>query len=330
LEDIAIDEAGRRRQRCETRRDAVGQVEVAEALEGLFAREVVVGAVLEREGDIGEAVQGDGADHLHLGESVHFDFDRHGDQPLDFLGGVTGPLRDDLDHRRREVGVGVHRQPPERPDARANEEHAEQRDEKPLAERSADEAVDVGLLGVAPVRPLGPRGRCVGRGRTHWLCANCRNRPPSDTTLSPGVSPDAIWYCSASRSPSVTDRRAKAPFGSCTYTNGLLSSSRSTAAMGTSRPECSWCECTVTRTYMSFLRRRAGLATTTRAAVALVVESTSAAMLSTVPWNTVADALVTTSAWSPNRTSDRSDSKTLVMTHMRERSATVKHGVVPA
>src|SRR6185312_2892467 len=109
---------------------------------------------------------------------------------LDLFGCVTGPLRDDLDHRRRQVGIGVDGQAPKGPDAGSNEQGSKQRDEKTLREGAGDNPVDY------RTRPNVWFQRCrrdaIGLV-DHWLCANWRNKPPSDTTLSPDCSPDAIW-----------------------------------------------------------------------------------------------------------------------------------------
>jgi hypothetical protein len=46
-------------------------------------------------------------------EAVHLQLDGDGDQPFDLFGRVTGPFRDQVDQRRREVRIRVHRQPAE-------------------------------------------------------------------------------------------------------------------------------------------------------------------------------------------------------------------------
>jgi hypothetical protein len=53
-------------------------------------------------------------------------------------------------------------------------------------------------------------------------------------------------------------------------------------------------------------------------------------MLSTVPEKLFVAMPVSTSAESPTLTEARSEPKICAMTQTRERSATVKHGVVPA
>ena len=42
-------------------------------------------------------------------------------KPFDFLGRVTRPLGDDLDPRRRKIGIGIHRQPVQRTHAGAQQ-----------------------------------------------------------------------------------------------------------------------------------------------------------------------------------------------------------------
>ena len=97
FEHVAENQSRRREERRHARRDSVGQRHVREALQRLLAREVAVRPRLERQPDVGQTVERDGADDGHVRDAVHLRFHRHGDQPLDLLGGVTFPLRHDLD-----------------------------------------------------------------------------------------------------------------------------------------------------------------------------------------------------------------------------------------
>ena len=80
----------------------------------------------------------------------------------------------------------------------------------------------------------------------------------------------------------------------------------------------------------AFSGNRRDCSTTTRTATERVLGSTSAAILSTVPESVVRAVPVITSAMSPTCTEARSESKICAITQTRERSATVKAGVVPA
>ena len=58
----------------------------------------------------------------HLRSAVHLTFHRHRDQPLHFLGGMPRPLGDEFDHGRRQIGIGVDRQPVQRARSCADED----------------------------------------------------------------------------------------------------------------------------------------------------------------------------------------------------------------
>ncbi len=110
LQHVAVDQAAGAEQRRDGGLQAGRHRGVGHPLEGLLAHEVRVGAVLEIHLDGGEAVERDRAQRIQPRNAVHFDFERNGDQPLHFLGGVAGPLRDDFHVRRRKIRVGVDRQ----------------------------------------------------------------------------------------------------------------------------------------------------------------------------------------------------------------------------
>ena len=42
-----------------------------------------------------------------LRRAIHGQFERKSGEALDFFGGVAGPLRDELDHGRRKIGISV-------------------------------------------------------------------------------------------------------------------------------------------------------------------------------------------------------------------------------
>ena len=69
-------------------------------------------------------------------------FDRQRHQPLDFLGGVAGPLRDDLHHRRRKIRIGVHGHALERERARDDDEHGQHQHQEALAESELNDVVN--------------------------------------------------------------------------------------------------------------------------------------------------------------------------------------------
>ena len=74
--------------------------------------------------------------------AVHLDFDRNGDQALDFLGGVAGPLRDEFDVRRRKIRIGVDGQLLEGPRAPAHQGQGGDDDQEGLLEGEGDESGD--------------------------------------------------------------------------------------------------------------------------------------------------------------------------------------------
>ncbi len=125
-----------------TGRDAGGERGLREAFEDDLAREVIVGVVFKGEEDIGEPVERDRAHHDHVGHAVHLEFERKGDEALDFFGGVTGPLGDDFDLRGREVGIGVHRHALEREDPADGDESGEHQDQEPLPQSRLDDSMN--------------------------------------------------------------------------------------------------------------------------------------------------------------------------------------------
>ena len=86
------------------RRHPAGRVTSAEPLEHDLAREVVVGAFVERHDDVGKTVQRDRTHQAHVRHAIHLDSMGKRNQALDFLGGMAGPLRDNFDHGRERSG----------------------------------------------------------------------------------------------------------------------------------------------------------------------------------------------------------------------------------
>ena len=181
LQHVAVDQPRRRGQRRHRGRDAARQAQARHAVEHFLAREIVVGAAVERDGDVGQPVQRDRADGGGLGDAVHADLDRHRDQPLHFLGRVAGPLGDDLDDRRRQVGIGIHRQARQRAGARAGQQQRQQQDQEGLGQRRGHDAVHD--------RRRARHGFVGGQWLAHWFCMNWTKMPPSTTIRSPAVRP---------------------------------------------------------------------------------------------------------------------------------------------
>ena len=67
-----------------------GEVDLAEALQHVFAIHVARGVVIEDEHEAGEAGQRGGAQMGEMGDAGHLDFDGHGDLAFDLFG-ASGP-----------------------------------------------------------------------------------------------------------------------------------------------------------------------------------------------------------------------------------------------
>ena len=67
--------------------------------------------------------------------AVHGQLERQGRQPFEFFGGVAIPLRDQLDHGRRKVRIGVDRHALKGIRAGEDEEPSHYQDQEPLAQR---------------------------------------------------------------------------------------------------------------------------------------------------------------------------------------------------
>jgi len=124
-----------------------------EALEGLAAGLGEGVAVLEDDGDLGEAELGDGADVLLVGEAGEGGLDGGGDVLLDFEGREGGGFGVDLDLVIGEVGDGVDGEIEGGVDADADEGEGEGDDEEAVLDAPGEEAINHGRA------PTGVRGR---------------------------------------------------------------------------------------------------------------------------------------------------------------------------
>ena len=138
----------RRRDGCHAARNTGRQAfgEAAQALAHLLARPIDIGAVLEVDGHIDQAVLDHGAQDAGLGDTEHLDLDRHRDPAFDFLRRHAGSFHDDLDLSTRHVGEGVDRQPCVGIPARACEEQRRKQDEQTLRQRKLHETGEHHLL----------------------------------------------------------------------------------------------------------------------------------------------------------------------------------------
>ena len=103
---IAIDLTDRRFGR-ELRLKIVRQRERLQPIERLLAVDEVGRVEIKVELDVAQAEDADGADFGQLRRAVQHRFDRNGDLLLHLLRGPCRVLRDELDHRRRWIGIGL-------------------------------------------------------------------------------------------------------------------------------------------------------------------------------------------------------------------------------
>ena len=142
LQNIPVDQPARAEQGREARRQSRGQRRAGHPFEDLLAGEVWIGPVLEVHLDGREAVEGDRPERLQARNAVQFDLDRDGDLALHFLGRVAGPLRDQLDVRRREIRIRVDGQILEGPGAPGHQGQRRDHDHERLLEREGDKSGD--------------------------------------------------------------------------------------------------------------------------------------------------------------------------------------------
>ena len=132
--------AGRRRERAEARLHAVGHVHAGEPLAHLLAREVEVGAVVERQRHVGEAEDRHGPHAPETREPVQLLLDRQRDLALDLLRRVAGEERDHVHLRIGELREGLDRQVQEGERPRHGEERRQAEDGQRLGEAEPENA----------------------------------------------------------------------------------------------------------------------------------------------------------------------------------------------
>ena len=74
--------------------------------------------------------------------AVHGQLERQRGQSFDLFGGVAGPLRDQLDHGRRKIRIGVHRHALKGIRAGDDEKRHQHQDQEPLPQRELDNVMD--------------------------------------------------------------------------------------------------------------------------------------------------------------------------------------------
>src|SRR5262245_2998378 len=89
------------------RTGSLRQVSLPQAIYCLLAHEVVIAAVFELQPNETERIDGVGADVSEPGRTGDRDLDRNRDVTFHLLGRLPWPLRDDLDDRRRGIGIGL-------------------------------------------------------------------------------------------------------------------------------------------------------------------------------------------------------------------------------
>ncbi len=115
-------------------RDAGGQAfaQAAQTFADLLARPIDIGAVLEVDRHVDQAVLGDRTQDLGFRDAEHFHFDRHRDTAFDFLRRHAGGLHDDFDLGARHVGECVNRQAEVGHPSRTGDNQCRQQNEQAL------------------------------------------------------------------------------------------------------------------------------------------------------------------------------------------------------
>ena len=157
LQHVPVDEAARTEQRRHARCHAGRNLRVRDALEGLLARKIRIGVVLEVHRDRRQPVERDRAKRVELRDAVHLDLERNRDEALDLLGRMARPLRHDLHPRRRQIRIGVDRQVLKRDDAPDRQAQHRHDDDESLREREGNNAVDHGVTAGRCSRTAGRR-----------------------------------------------------------------------------------------------------------------------------------------------------------------------------
>ena len=138
-EDFA-DRAGRRDDRLHAGR----KLDVLQPVERLLAHEVVVAAVFELQADEAQRKHRVGADVFQPRRAGDRDLDRDRDVALDLLRRLAGILRDDLDDRRRRIGIGLDVHGAERAEADGEKRHECDQHQRPPGQARRDQAANHG------------------------------------------------------------------------------------------------------------------------------------------------------------------------------------------
>ena len=182
----AVDLAERRGLRRQVRRDALGQIGLRHPLADQHARGKRVHAVVEDQGHQRQAEQALAAQQGHARGAVERALQRHGDLPLDFLGGVAGHLGDDLDLDVGDVGIGLDRRLQVSAHAEQGDDRGHDQDgDAPVHARFDDSVQHGGLRAVVrpgcraarPPRPPPSRPRARRRARSPVRRARRRCAP---------------------------------------------------------------------------------------------------------------------------------------------------------
>ena len=135
LQHIAVDQTRRRKHGRDRGRHPAGQAQIGNALINPLPRKINIRAVFIGEDDVRQSVERNGADHADVRDAVHLQFNGHGDETFHLLGGLSRPLRDDLDHGRGKIGISIHREPVERPGPGGHQQPCHDHHQKTLPQR---------------------------------------------------------------------------------------------------------------------------------------------------------------------------------------------------
>ena len=121
--------------------NAVGQIapDRAETLGDLLARPIDVSTLGEIQGDVGQGVFGDGAQHRLVWDAEHLQLDPFGDACLHLLGRHPRRLHDDLHLGGGDIREGIDRRGLEGQPAAADERQHGQQHQQPLGQRELDQ-----------------------------------------------------------------------------------------------------------------------------------------------------------------------------------------------
>jgi hypothetical protein len=246
-------------------------------------------------------------------------FDGNGDQPLHFLGGMPGPLGDDLDDGRRQIGIGIHGQALQRANARADQHERHHADEKALAQRRRDD-------------PVHDRRRTRRHGRQfvgHCALHELNEEAAIDHDPSP---PGRLRECRRDRRREcrASHARAQTAIALRDIDEGQVFIVAQDCGNRREQPRVFLAGLNRTWTYICFFRSPAGLSTVTRTFTERVLGSTRAGCWSPFPRLCLRRCRFRSRRCRRHCDDAISESNTCASTQTREISATVKHGVVPA